>query len=166
MTCTLDELNVVPRERFVELVGPVFEKSPWIAERAASGRPYGSVEELHTRLCTIVREATAGEQLGLIRAHPDLVSRVLLTRESAGEQASAGLMDLSEEERSLFDRYNREYKQRFGFPFVICARMNRKEAILAAFPVRLQNSESHERQTALDEIDKIARIRLADLITG
>jgi OHCU decarboxylase len=115
-------------------------------------------------MCEVVRAASADEHLTLIRAHPDLVGRVVLTAESQGEQSAAGLTELSPGEVARFDRYNREYQARFGFPFVICARLNKKEAILAAFPVRLQNSAEDERATALEEIFKIAQLRLADLI--
>ncbi len=165
MTYTLSEINALERGEFVRVVGPVFEYSPWIAERAAGGRPFASLDALHAALGAVVARASMEEQIALIRAHPDLVGRVVLTAESQGEQRSAGLTDLSAEEVAAFDRYNREYKTRFGFPFVICARLNKREAILAAFPVRLQNSPETERAAALAEIEKIARLRLADLIT-
>ena len=87
-----------------------------------------------------------------------------LTAESQREQAAAGLKELSPDEVSFFENYNREYRERFGFPFVICARLNKKEAILRAFPQRLKNSRDEEIATALDEIFKIAQLRLADLI--
>ena len=116
-------------------------------------------------MCEVVENAGAGEQLALIRAHPDLVGRIVLTAESKGEQAAADLADLSAEEVVRFDNSNRDYKARFGFPFVICARLNKKDAILAAFPIRLKNSAGEERATALVEIFKIARLRLADIIT-
>ena len=164
MNDALLQINELPREEFVRVVGPVFEHSPWIAERAASLRPFASIAALHEALCDVVRAASSEEQLGLIRAHPDLVGRVVLTAESQGEQIAAGLTDLSPEEVALFDRYNREYKTRFEFPFVICARLNKKDAILAAFPLRLQNSAAQERATALGEIFKIAQLRLNDLI--
>jgi 2-oxo-4-hydroxy-4-carboxy-5-ureidoimidazoline decarboxylase len=162
---SLSEINTLPREAFVRLIGPVFEHSPWIAERAASKLPFANVASLHAALCQVVAKATAVEQLSLIQAHPDLVGRTVLTAESRTEQAAAGLTDLSSQELALFDRYNREYHARFGFPFVICARLNTKEAILSAFPVRLQNSPEQERETALAEIAKIAQLRLADLLT-
>ena len=146
------------------MVGPVFEHSPWIAARAAARRPFASIDSLHAALCEVVAGSTPEEQLTLIRAHPDLVGKIVLTAESKGEQAAAGLTDVSAEEVAHFDRYNREYKARFGFPFVICARLNKKDAILAAFPIRLQNSAETERVTALCEIYKIARLRLTDLI--
>lgn len=115
-------------------------------------------------MCAIVQNAGEEKQLGLIRAHPDLVGRAALTSESNREQTAAGLMQLTPEEVTLFDRYNTEYKSRFGFPFIICARKNKKEAILGAFPVRLKNSRETEIRTALDQIFQIAELRLADLI--
>jgi OHCU decarboxylase len=156
------------RSAFVAAIGGAFEHSPWIAERAWARRPFASVADLHEKLCGVVAAASPDEQVGLIRAHPDLVGRLAregrLTCESAAEQAAAGLDALSADEVAAFERYNAAYRERFGFPFVICARENRKEAILAAFPRRLQNPREREVATALEEIYKIARLRLADLV--
>jgi len=160
----LNEVNDLSREEFVRAVGPVFEHSPWIAEAAAALRPFPNRSALHSTLCAIVQNGGADKQLALIRAHPDLVGRVVLTAESNREQTAAGLMQLTPDEVALFDRYNTEYKSRFGFPFIICARKNKKEAILGAFPVRLKNSRDAEICTALNQIFQIAELRLADLI--
>ena len=160
----LAELNALSAEDFTRVVAPVFEHSPWIAARTAGRRPFQGREELHKALCRTVEEASPEEKLGLVRAHPDLVGRAVLTNESQAEQASAGLGELSAEEVALFERYNREYRERFGFPFVICARLNKKEAILRAFPERLQQSREKEIETALGEIYKIADLRLRDLV--
>ena len=164
MTFALSQINGMTPGEFVTVAGPVFEHSPWVAERASTERPFSSLDAMHSAMVGVVQRASAEEQLALIGAHPDLVGRAVLTSESRGEQAAAGLMDLSPEERDAFDRYNRAYKERFGFPFVICARLNKKEAILADFPRRLQNTPEQERATALEEISKIARLRLEDLI--
>lgn len=169
MPISLRELNDCSPERFVAVCGPLFEHSPWIAERTASQRPFASRDALHRALCTTVRVATRDEQLALVRAHPDLVGRAALagtlTRESTGEQAAAGLGDLSADEIRRFQDYNAAYQSKFGFPFVICARENKKDAILAAFPVRLASVPEQELATALGEIDKIARLRLLDAVT-
>lgn len=127
------------------------------------------MEALHRALCEVVQDAREENQLDLIRAHPDLVGRLALagalTNESTMEQASAGLDKLTPEEIKLFQSNNAAYQQKFGFPFIICARLNKKEAILAGFRARLGNSREQEIQTALSEIFKIAELRLRDVIS-
>jgi 2-oxo-4-hydroxy-4-carboxy-5-ureidoimidazoline decarboxylase len=161
---TLAHLNACPREEFVALVGPVFEHSPWIADRAAVARPFASRDALLTALSAVARSADEAAQIALIRAHPDLVGRAVLTAASSREQAAAGLMNLTQDEVALFDRYNAAYTARFGFPFVICARQHKKEAILHAFPERLTHTREEEVATALEQIVQIASLRLADLL--
>ena len=165
---SIDELNASDRQTFVQIVGPVFEHSPWIAERTWPLRPFPTLEALHQALERTVLSATEEEQLQLIRAHPDLVGGAaragMLTPESNREQAAAGLGGLSAEEIALFHGYNQAYRKHFGFPFVICARENQKEAILAAFPIRLGHSVEEEISTALREISRIAWLRLTDAI--
>jgi len=165
---TLEEINRMPLDEFVGQIGPVFEHSPWIAEKTWQERPFASVEQLHGKLCRTVRGARPEQQVELIRAHPDLVGKAAragtLTAASTAEQASAGLDRLSAEEIKLFESYNEQYRNKFGFPFVICARLNKKEAILAAFPQRLANGPQQEIKTALDEIYKIALLRLRAIV--
>jgi 2-oxo-4-hydroxy-4-carboxy-5-ureidoimidazoline decarboxylase len=165
---TLAQLNSLTRDEFTRIVGPVFEHSPWIAEATWVRRPFATVEKIHAELCQTVREADEEKHLTLIRAHPDLVGKLAqagqLTRESTGEQASAGLGNLKADEVDLFQNNNAAYKAKFGFPFIICARLNKKDAILAGFKTRLHNSREQEIQTALTEIFKIAELRLRDLI--
>lgn len=163
---TLDNLNEMDESTFVAAVGHVFEHSPWIAARTFPKRPFDSIASLHEKLVETIRLSDEAEKLSLIRAHPDLVGKMAreggLTRESTSEQRAAGLAALAPREVELFDRYNAEYRRRFGFPFVICARQNKKDAILAAFPLRLKNTPETEIDTALGEIHKIAWLRLAD----
>lgn len=158
------ELNALDANEFTQALAPVFEHSPWVAARTAGKRPFAGRNELSSALCDTVTKASKHEKLSLIRAHPDLVGRELLTPESQAEQSSAGLGDLSPSEIERFRKYNSEYRERFGFPFVICARLNKKKAIFDAFPIRLQNSREKEIETALGEIFKIAELRLKDLL--
>jgi 2-oxo-4-hydroxy-4-carboxy-5-ureidoimidazoline decarboxylase len=160
----LAELNALDRAEFTRIVGPVFEHSPWIAARTAAQRPFASRDALHAALIATVAQASDEEKLSLIRAHPDLIGDAHLTAASQAEQAGAGLLDVNAEEAAQFREYNRQYRERFGFPFVICARLNKKEAIAQAFPIRLRNSRQQEMETALQEISKIAELRLEDLI--
>jgi OHCU decarboxylase len=147
----------------------MFEGSPWIAEETWVKQPFRNLKELHHALCETVRSSELERQLCLIQAHPDLVSCAALagtlSPASTQEQASAGLNQLTAEEVALFQKYNKEYKEKFGFPFVICARLNKKEAILGGFLLRLKNSREAEIQTALEEIFKIAWLRLSDVIS-
>jgi 2-oxo-4-hydroxy-4-carboxy-5-ureidoimidazoline decarboxylase len=160
----VNDLNALGRDEFTRTLTPVFERSSWVAERTAGKRPFANRGELHAALCETVMKASNDEKLSLIRAHPDLVGRDLLTPESQSEQTRAGLGELSADEIERFREYNERYRERFGFPFVICARLNKKKAILDAFPVRLQNSCEQEIETALKEIFKIAELRLKDLV--
>jgi 2-oxo-4-hydroxy-4-carboxy-5-ureidoimidazoline decarboxylase len=160
----LAELNALDGAEFTRIVGPVFEHSPWIAARTAAQRPFASRENMHAALVATVNKASDDEKLSLIRAHPDLIGDAPLTAASQAEQASAGLQDASAEEAKQFREFNRQYRERFGFPFVICARLNKKDAIARAFPVRLRNSREQEMETALQEIYKIAELRLQDLV--
>ena len=160
---SMAELSGLTPEEFVQGIGPVFEQSPWIAGEAAAWRPFTTLLQLHSALCQTVRAAPEEKQLALIRAHPDLVGRAVLTAESLREQADAGLGQLSPEEVALFQRHNAAYRDKFGFPFVICARLNKKDAMLAGFERRLPNSREEEIAAALEEIFKIAWLRLRDL---
>ena len=165
---TISRINEMTSSEFLSVCGGAFEHSPWIAERAWQSRPFASIADLHEKMTSVVSGADIEKKLALVRAHPDLVGRLAregkLTRESSSEQAAAGLAKLSESEVAAFERFNADYRNKFGFPFVICARENRKDAILEAMPPRLANSRDAELATALAEIFKIARLRLADAI--
>ncbi|HYD84592.1 MAG TPA: 2-oxo-4-hydroxy-4-carboxy-5-ureidoimidazoline decarboxylase [Opitutus sp.] len=165
---TLAQLNQLDRAAFTAALGHLFEHSPWVAEEAWAKRPFRDTAALHAELCETMRAAPKEKQLELIRAHPDLAGRMAqekkLTAESAREQASAGLDQLSDEELANFQRLNAEYRERFGFPFVICARLNARDAILRAMRERLKNTPEAEHAAALREIEKIAWLRLQDAV--
>jgi len=168
MPHTLAALNSCDRDEFVAALGHLFERSPWVAAEAFEKRPFGNLESLHAALCETMRAAPSGRQLALVRAHPDLAGRLAkagqLTQASAREQSAAGLDRLTPAEAAEIGRLNGAYRARFGFPFVICARLNAKEAILAAMRSRLDNTAEAELSTALAEIAKIARLRLGEAI--
>ncbi|HEY2124137.1 MAG TPA: 2-oxo-4-hydroxy-4-carboxy-5-ureidoimidazoline decarboxylase [Chthoniobacterales bacterium] len=160
----VEEVNALERHEFTSLLAPVFEHSPWIAARTEAKRPFRDRAELLAALGETVMKASHEEKVCLVRAHPDLVGDAVLTNESQREQAEAGLGQLSAEEIKQFRQSNAAYKERFGFPFVICARLHKKDAILQAFPVRLRHSHEQELEIALAEILKIADLRLQDLV--
>ena len=165
---SLAELGGLDERRFVDALGSLFEHSPWVAEAAWRRRPFGSVAELHAALELAMREAPRERQLELIRAHPELAGREAqqrtLTRESSKEQASVGLDRLTADELETLGRLNAAYRDRFGFPLIVCAREHTKDSIIAWGVARLAHSREQEVDIALGEIAKIARLRLADLV--
>lgn len=141
----------------------LFEHSPWVEARA-DARP--SSGDRHTDLMAVVATASDAERLALIRAHPELAGKAAidgtLTHASAAEQASAGLDRLTAEEFARFHDLNARYRERFGFPFIICVRLTDKAGILAAMAARLVNDRDTEIATAIDEIGKITKLRLEE----
>ena len=161
---TTADWNNISAAEFVGRYGHVFEHSPWVVERAATARPF---DDLHAGMMAVLEAATAEERLDLIRAHPELAGKAAvdgtLTSDSAAEQASAGLDRLTQEEYDRFHELNRAYRERFGFPFVICVKLTDKAGILEAMERRLGNGADEEVAAAIEEIGKIVRLRLEDL---
>jgi 2-oxo-4-hydroxy-4-carboxy-5-ureidoimidazoline decarboxylase len=160
----VSEVNALDAAAFVARFGALFEHSPWVVERAAGLRPFA---DLHAGLMQAVHEASAEEQLALIRAHPELAGRAAidrtLTQASAAEQASAGLDRLTAEEYARFHALNAAYGERFGFPFIICVRLTDKAGILDAMERRVANDRETEIATAIGQIGEIVRLRLEDM---
>jgi 2-oxo-4-hydroxy-4-carboxy-5-ureidoimidazoline decarboxylase len=165
---SLADLNLSDRAAFVAALGHLFEHSPWVAEETWPKHPFRDAAHLHAELCATMRAAPHEKQQALIRAHPDLAGRLArqnqLTRESTTEQASAGLNRLTGAELAEFQKLNDAYKVKFGFPFIICARLNAKDAIVTAMRSRLSNSPLAEHAAALAEIEKIVWLRLQDTL--
>ena len=156
------------RDDFVAHFGGVFEESPWIAREAWESRPFGSVDALHAAMVWVVEHSPRAARLELIRAHPDLAGRAAiagaLTPESTREQAAAGLDRLTPAQYERITTLTAAYRERFGFPFVVCAREHTPDSIIATAAARLEARPDEEEQTALSEIAKIARLRLDDLV--
>ena len=161
------------RDDYVARFGGVFEHSPWIAERAydAGGlQETPTAEGVHVALVGQFRAASASEQLGVLRAHPDLAGKLAiagdLTEESRNEQAGAGLDRLSADEHARFTALNTAYTDKFGFPFIIAVKGLSKDDILAAFESRIDNTPEQEFETALRQVERIALLRLTALLPG
>lgn len=167
---SIDELNAGTPEEFVRTLSGVWEHSPWIARRAAEDRPFDSIASVQDAMWRVVCAASDQEKMDLIRAHPDLAGKLAaakrLTPESTSEQASAGLDALTDDERAEFERLNAAYRERFGFPFIICVREHTRPEILAAFRRRIDHDASAETAEALEQIRRIANLRIHDLIAG
>jgi 2-oxo-4-hydroxy-4-carboxy-5-ureidoimidazoline decarboxylase len=166
---TVDQLNRMDLRPFVANLGTIYEHSPWIAEAAWRERPFASVESLAAAMSRVVAESAADRQLALIREHPELAGRAMaraeLTADSANEQSSAGLTQCTPTELAQLAALNTRYRERFGFPFVLAVKGYDRVAIIAELARRLNNDRAAEFAESLRQIDKIARLRLAALVT-
>jgi len=156
---------------FVAHFGGIFEHSAWIAERAFDlelGPAHDSAAGLHSALARMFRSASRTERLGVLTAHPDLAGKLAaaqrLTAESTAEQASAGLDALTDAERARFTELNTAYVAKHGFPFIIAVKDHTKDGILSAFEARIANDTETEFATACRQVERIARIRLDQIL--
>ena len=165
---TIADLNVCSRDDFVAALANIFEYSPWIAEQAASARPFAGVKALFEAMKAAVDHAPSELRLALIKAHPDLANKTQraagLTAESNAEQNSVGLDRLSDAEYEAFDRVNNAYRAKFGFPYIVCVRRHTRDSILRDFERRLPNDAHTETQKSIEEICRIAALRIDQLV--
>lgn len=166
---SLAQLNTASVEEFVSALGGVYEHSDWVPQHVVEQRPFLNVENLRQAMSGAVDQASDLQKLALILAHPDLAGKLAragaLTEESSREQAGLGLDRLSNEEYENFSARNEAYREKFGFPFIICARLTSKQGVLDAFAGRLGNPRETEITEALFQIHQIAQLRLDDLLT-
>jgi OHCU decarboxylase len=163
--------GALDRAGFLARFGGVYEHSPWIAAAVwDKGMVADEAEELAAAMAAEVEAAGEAPQLALLRAHPDLAGRLAvrgaLTAESTSEQAGAGLDRCSPEEFAEFQELNAAYKARFGFPFILAVKGYDRAGILAAFRRRVKNSRAGEFREALDQVHRIALLRLLALAAG
>jgi len=156
---------------FVSRFGSIFEHSPFVAERAwrlELGQAHDSAGGLHNALCRAFRSSSEAVRLGVLRAHPDLAGKLAqakrLTEESTREQASAGLDALTDAERARFTALNAAYVEKFGFPFIIAVKGKSKADILTAFETRIAHDRASEFDTACAQVERIALLRLRDIL--
>ncbi len=165
---TLSELNACSKDDFVAALANIFEHSPWIAEQTASMRPFAGVNQLFDAMKAAVDRAPSELRLALIKAHPDLADKTQraagLTAESSAEQNSVGLDRLSDAEYVAFERVNNAYRSKFGFPYIVCVRRHTKDSILRDFERRLPNDARTETQKSIEEICRIAALRVDQLV--
>src|SRR6202161_2475261 len=167
---SLSDLNACSKADFVAALANIFEYSPWIAEQVASERPFAGVNSLFEAMKAAVDRAAPELRVALIKAHPDLANKTQraagLTAESSAEQDSVGLDRLSNAEYEAFERVNDAYRAKFGFPYIVCVRRHTKDSILRDFERRLPNDAKPEIQNSIEEICRIAALRVDQLVTS
>ena len=163
---TIADVNALAPVDFVARFGDVAEHSPWVAREAFAQRPFADRDAMVEAFATALKSANPDAQRALIRAHPDLATKVRLTEDSSREQAGAGLAALSEAEFASFTTLNAAYKSKFGFPFIFAVKGATKQMILAAFEERISHSPEAEFATAISQICHIFRFRIEDRVAA
>jgi 2-oxo-4-hydroxy-4-carboxy-5-ureidoimidazoline decarboxylase len=167
---TLSDLNACSKDDFVAALANIFEYSPWIAEQVASARPFAGVNQLFDAMKAAVDRAPSELRLALIKAHPDLANKTQraagLTVESSAERNIVGLDRLSDAEYVAFERLNNAYRSKFAFPYIVCVRRHTRDSILRDFERRLPNDAKTETQKSIEEICRIAALRVDQLVVS
>ena len=166
----LADLNTCSKADFVAALANIFEHAPWVAEQAASQRPFSGVKALFAAMKAAVDQAAPETRIALIKGHPDLANKTQraagLTVESTAEQDSVGLDRLSNAEFEAFERVNNAYRAKFGFPYIVCVRRHTKDSVLRDFERRLPNDAATEMQKSVEEICRIAALRVDQLVAS
>jgi 2-oxo-4-hydroxy-4-carboxy-5-ureidoimidazoline decarboxylase len=167
----LAAVNALGEREFVERLGGVFERSPWVARRVWLKRPFRSLDALHAAMMQAVAEATKEEQLALVRAHPELAGaeakQAVLTVDSSSEQGRLGFLQLTREQFEAMERLNRRYRERHGFPCIVALRLHAtRDSVLAEISRRTESESQAELRVALEQIGHITRGRLERIIDG
>jgi len=168
MALSLASLNAGTRADFVATLGGIFEHSPWVAEGAWDARPFPDVSDLHAKMVAVMQAAPFSRALGLLRAHPELAGRAMvsnaLTAESAIEQTRSGLTQCSPAEFARLQEFNAAYNRKFGWPFILAVRQLDRPAVIQTFAARLDSNAAEEFAACLANIATITRLRLSDLL--
>ncbi len=168
---TLEQLNSASAQQAAAMLDGLYEHSPWIAQQALKSRPFASLSQLKYCLAQIVTKADSDQQLALIRAHPELAGKAMvsnaLTVESTNEQSKAGLTHCSPDEFAKLQSLNNQYNKKFGWPFILAVRGPRasgytRAQIIQTFERRLHGLAEFEFHECLRNIHRIAEIRIND----
>ena len=157
------------RKEIIDQLKSIYEHSQWVPERLLSENinEIQTKEELQLMMKKIVDNSSETEKLNLINAHPELGKKLQkkekLTKFSEDEQKSAGLDQCSDEEFEILTNLNNEYRLKFKFPFIIAVKGLNKNQIIDNMKERVNNSQFEEFETAINEIHKIAQLRIKDL---
>jgi len=167
---TLKEVNNMTFKDFMSSFGSVIEEGRWVASCVYDDLPFSDINGVCVGFAAFLRDQPFRNKIGIVRCYPDLAGKLSqvgdLSNESTQEHKAAGLLELTQDDRESLFVLNTKYKERFGFPFVVCARENKLETIKRGLLNRVENTKEEEVNKAIEEVVKIAGYRIKDLIMG
>jgi 2-oxo-4-hydroxy-4-carboxy-5-ureidoimidazoline decarboxylase len=125
------------------------------AEAVAAGRPYRTVEALQAAAAAALTDADLDEAMA---GHPRIGDRTAAGA-SRREQSAVATADAAV--LTALAEGNREYEERFGHVYLVCASGRSADDLLATLRARLRNDPATERAVALQELAAINRLRIA-----
>ena len=161
---SIDNINNLNKSDFLTIFGNVFEKTDWIAEKVFELKPFKDFNDFSSKMFDLYENSQKKNILLILNSHPELAVAKKLTMESKTEQAGAKLNECSAEEFEEFKKLNLEYKNKFGFPFIIAVKGKNKNEILNNFRQRILNDIESEFEEAKNQVKKIATFRLNEII--
>ena len=161
---SIEKINQLSENEFIGTFGNVFEKTNWIANRAFNSKPYRNFNEFISTIIKIYENSSNEDCIKIFNAHPELAVEKKLTEDSHKEQKGANLNRCNNEEFNEFKNLNIEYRNKFGFPFIIAVKGKNKNEILNNFKKRIKNEINLEFNEAKEQVKKIANFRLNEII--
>jgi len=161
---SVDKVNKLSKYHFISIFGNVFEKTKWIAEETYELKPFNDLKELFNKMLEVFEKSNKTKHLKILNTHPSLVIEKKLTHDSKKEQNDSNLNQCSDGEFEEFKKLNKEYKEKFGFPFIIAVKGKNKKKILDEFKIRISNNADIEFNEAKKQIKKIAIFRLNEIL--
>ena len=161
---SVDKVNKLSKYHFISIFGNVFEKTKWIAEETYELKPFNDLKELFNKMLEVFEKSNKTKHLKILNTHPSLAIEKKLTHDSKKEQNDSNLNQCSDVEFEEFKKLNREYKEKFGFPFIIAVKGKNKKEILDEFKIRISNNADIEFNEAKKQVKKIAIFRLNEIL--
>lgn len=160
----VDDLNGLDDDAFVAALGHVYEDAPGLALAARARGPFADRRSLVAAFHHAAADLDDAAVVALLRAHPQLGAARPMAAASVDEQRSAGLTALTDEQRDALAAGNEAYLDRFGFPFIIAVRGLAPDDIAAALATRLEHTPDEERRAALQQVQRIAELRICEAV--
>lgn len=164
----IDQVNNMTAENYEKSFSTIFEETTWPIVDSVSKRPFLGFVDMYIKIVDVVDKSGQDKQLELIKSHPQLACKKMRNNNiaalSQSEQSGAGLNECTDDEAKELAQLNKEYNEKFGFPFLLAVKNATKQQIFSSIKNRMNNTKEKELQIALQQEYKIVLFRLLDKV--